>query len=308
MDQPTKWVERDTTLAEVAARVPGGLTAIARTGLHRAPLDGTTVEAACARLGLCLEDSLDVMAKIAEDARRRGEASLGELDASDLALRITRTHHIATFETAHVALALARRLAHGTEPVLGTIAELVETLVLELHAHIDREDRGVLSRARTLVRHGVPKHVREGDLERAIHAMRLDHQAIALLFAELRARAGGYRARSHASNLWRGLYELLEELDADVRFARWVEETSFFPQVVELQEDAARTRTRGLTGSQRQSVRRRRGSLRFTRLAPGGGSGSTPSASARSATRSCSAALVTSALRISPRSAVPFAR
>lgn len=240
MDQPSKWVEPATSLAEVAERVPGGLAAIARSGLHRAPLDDSSIEAACARLGLSVDEAVSVIAKVAEDARHRGEAPLGELDVSDLALRIARTHHAKTFETAHLALGLARRLARGQEPLLGTIAELVETLVLELHAHIDREDRGVLSRARTLVRHTTPKHTRVGDLERAIHAMQLDHQAVSLLLAELRARANGYRAPEHASSLWRGLYELLEELEADVRFAEWVEEALFFPLVLQLEVDVTR--------------------------------------------------------------------
>jgi iron-sulfur cluster repair protein YtfE (RIC family) len=242
MDRPMKWVEPSTSMLEIAERVPGGLAAIARTGLHRAPLDATSVEAACARAGMSVEDVVGLIAKIAEDARHRGEAPLGELDASDLALRVARTHHTATFETAHLALGLARRLARNGEPVLGTIAELVETLVLELHAHIDREDRGVLSRARTLVRHAIPRHSRDGDLGRAIHAMQLDHEAISLLLAELRARAGGYRAPTHACCLWRGLYELLEELEADVRFAHWVEEHLFFPLVLQLEEDATRRR------------------------------------------------------------------
>jgi iron-sulfur cluster repair protein YtfE (RIC family) len=242
MDQPTKWVEPSMSLNEVAERVPGGLRAISRSGLHRAPLDGASLEDVCARLGLSLEDAMAIITKTADESRHRGEAPLGALDASDLALRITRTHHTATFETAHLALGLARRLAREGEPVLGTIAELVETLVLELHTHIDREDRGVLSRARTLLRHGVSKHSSEGDLERAIHAMHLDHEAMSLLFAELRARASGYRAPIHARCLWRGLYELLEELEADVRFAQWVEERLFFPLVVQLEEDATRRR------------------------------------------------------------------
>jgi len=82
------------------------------------------------------------------------------------------------------------------------------------------------------------KGARPGDRERAMLAMRLDHQAVAQLFEELRARADDYRAPEGASHLWRGLYELLEELEADVRRAVWVEETLFFPLVRELDADS----------------------------------------------------------------------
>ncbi|MFO0712610.1 MAG: hypothetical protein U0353_22355 [Sandaracinus sp.] len=229
-----------TPLTEVAARVPGGLLALTRAGLHRAPLDASTIEVVCGRLGLPVEATMACLTKVADDARARGETPIGELDASDLALRIAREHHTACFETSHLALGLARRLAKSGEPVLGTIAELVETLVLELHAHIEREDRSVLARARALVRHTHVKHARAGDLDRAMHAMHLDHEATALLVAEIRARASNYHAPEHASALWRGLYELLEELDAQLRFAVWIEEALFFPLVRQLEEDSLR--------------------------------------------------------------------
>lgn len=231
-------IHRQTTLHDIAARSPGGLGALQALGLHRLPLDETPLEQACARLGLQPEEAVATLGAATAHARRRGEPAMAELDAGELLLRIAKEHHTRGFETAHLALALARRLAPGGRPVLGTIVEIVETLVVELHAHIDREERTVLSRARAMLRRVTVKGARPGDLERGMHAMELDHQAVALLLEELRARADGYRAPEGASHLWRGLYELLEELDADVRRAIWVEEHLFFPLVRELEREA----------------------------------------------------------------------
>lgn len=161
-------------------------------------------------------------------------------DLEALLERIVREHHRACGEGAQLALFLARRLARGGDPLLATIAELVETLVIELHAHVDREDRALLSRVRILLRaSGDPRpgRARRGELERAMHAMTLDHQATALLFEELRARTGGYQAPAHASQLWRGLYELLAELESDFRRAVHEEEQIFFPLARELEAD-----------------------------------------------------------------------
>jgi iron-sulfur cluster repair protein YtfE (RIC family) len=224
-----------TTLHDIAARSPGGLGALQALGLHRLPLDETPLEQACARLGLQPEQAVASIGAATAKARSRGEPAIGELDAGELMLRIAKEHHARCFETAHLAVALARRLVPGGRPVLGTIVELVETLVVELHAHIDREERTVLSRARAMLRHTTVKGARPGDLERGMHAMELDHQAVALLLEELRARADGYQAPEGASYLWRGLYELLEELEADVRRAVWVEERLFFPLLREME-------------------------------------------------------------------------
>ncbi len=163
-------------------------------------------------------------------------------DLESLLFRIATVHHRSCVESAQLALSLSRRLARGGEPILGTVAELVETLVIELHAHVEREDRGVLSRVRVLVRPSPadrprPSQARPGELERAMHAMTLDHQATAMLFAELRARTGTYRAPAHASHLWRGLYELIEELEAAFGLAVHDEEQLFFPLVRELEAD-----------------------------------------------------------------------
>jgi iron-sulfur cluster repair protein YtfE (RIC family) len=226
-----------TTLEDIATRTPGGLGALQSIGLHKLPLDRTPLAAACERLGMEPSTVLRLLGEAARQARGRGEVPMAELDATELVGRIAREHHARCFESAHLALALARRLAPGGHPVLATVVELVETLVVELHAHMDREERSVLSRVRALVRGTPVKGARAGDLARGMHAMELDHQATALLLDELRARADGFRAPPDASQLWRGLYELLEELEADIRRAIWVEERLFFPLVRELEAE-----------------------------------------------------------------------
>lgn len=188
---------------------------------------------------------MDIPVKASPDGVGAGastDASSAELE--ELLGRIVREHHRACAEGAQLALFLARRLTRSGEPLLATVAELVETLVIELHAHVEREDRVLLSRVRTLLRasHGEPPRgprPRRGELERAMHAMQLDHQATALLFEELRARTHGYRAPQHASQLWRGLYELLEELETEFARAVHDEEVRFFPLVRELEAEAA---------------------------------------------------------------------
>ncbi len=227
-----------SSLADVAARTPGGLEALEEVGLHRVPF-GASVADACARVGLEPSEALAQLEAAIRRAKERGEVPVGELDAAELVLRIARDHHARSFQTAHLAVALSRRLGRSrTSPLLQTIAELVETLVVELHAHIEREERSVLQRVRAFVHHRPVKGARPGDLERGMQAMRLDHQAVAQLFEELRARADDYRAPAGASHLWRALYELLEELEADVRRAVWVEEALFFPLVRELERDS----------------------------------------------------------------------
>jgi len=184
---------------------------------------------------------MDMRAKASPTGREAdGRPSVPDLET--LLARISGTHHRCCGESAQLALLLARRLARGGEPILGTVAELVETLAIELHAHVEREDRGLLSRVRVLIRPSAadrprPGQARPGELDRAMHAMSLDHQAVALLFEELRARTGSYQAPAHASDLWRGLYELLADLEADFQRAVHDEEQLFFPLVRELEHD-----------------------------------------------------------------------
>lgn len=226
-------IARDSSLHDVAAHVPGAIDVLERRGLLLAGFQRTLADA-CERQGRDLGDVVDAIRRAAELARDRGETPLAALEPAELMLRIAREGHQRTFELAHLALSLARRLAtHGDAPVLGRLAELLETLVVELHAHIEREERTLFVRVRALLRGAGPRPKR-GELERAVHVMRLDHEATESLLDEMRARTDGYRAPDGASHLWRGLYELMIDLESALRRAFWLEEKLFFPDVLEL--------------------------------------------------------------------------
>jgi regulator of cell morphogenesis and NO signaling len=196
-----------------------------------------SLAAACAELGLAEADVLGEVLAAAEGPQ--GEREWSGSPLTELVAHIVSRYHETLRRDLPVLRELAVKVAHrhgGDVPALLAVREVVERLIDEMTSHMAKEE-GVL----------FPLIVRlAGDggdalplpIDGPVRAMEHEHDEVGEMLHTLRALTQGFVAPESACNSFRGLYQMLAELEADTHVHIHLENNVLFPRAEELAEAA----------------------------------------------------------------------
>ncbi len=184
---------------------------------------GRTVEDACARRGVALEE---LEAALSASDLPRGEDRLPDprgWDPGFLADYIVNVHHRYCRDSLPVLLAFAEKVArvHGNHtPELTEVDVRVRELAGEMEAHMRSEEEEVFP----AIRAG------EGG-SAALGQMEAEHEHAGGLMAEIRALTSEFTPPPEACATWRAMYAKLEEFEGDLHRHVHLENNVLFPAV-----------------------------------------------------------------------------
>lgn len=212
-----------TTVGELAATHPSSTRVLFRRGIDFCCGGGKTLEEACRRRGLDLQEVLGEIQLELE----RGEAPAAwtERSQAELIQHIIARYHEPLREELHRLHGMALKVlrVHGEKDPerLSQLAETFSTLKDELLPHLDKEERILFPWI--LSGRPVPQG---GPLER----MMFEHEQAGQLLERLRELTDSYAVPPGACNTWRALWNGLETLDRELREHIHLENNILFPR------------------------------------------------------------------------------
>lgn len=206
---------------------------------------GRTLEAACEKNGLAVED----MERALENIKGRNGAESARAtawSADFLADYIVNEHHTYVRENIPIIQEFSAKVArvHGAaNPEVVEIAGLFQELAVEMYQHMMKEERVLFPHAKLLVaaekdgRTAAPPPF--GTVRNPIRMMEHEHDRAGGIMREIRRLSSDFTPPEHACNTYRVLYAKLEEFEEDLHRHVHLENNILFPRVVELEESLA---------------------------------------------------------------------
>ena len=231
---PLDPITPETSVAAIARRHPATIKVFQRRGLDFCCGGKRPLAEACAEHGLA---ATEVLAEVR--AAAAGPSPETDWDArapGELIDHILHRYHATLRRDLPVLRQLAAKVAsrHGGDaPALLGVREVVERLADEMESHMLKEEQ-VLFPLIARLAGGQPA----GSLpvEGPVSAMEHEHEEVAGMLRELHALTGGYSPPSTACNSYRGLFQMLAELEADTHRHIHLENNVLFPRAEALAE------------------------------------------------------------------------
>lgn len=220
-----------TTVAAIARQHPATTKVFQRHGLDFCCGGKRPLEEACASQGL---DAAAVLAEVrAAAAGPSAETDWDARPAAELIDHILERYHATLRRDLPVLRQLAAKVAsrHGVDaPALLGVRELVDQLSAEMTSHMAKEEQVLFPIISRLAAGGDSPMSVEGP----VSVMEHEHEEVAEILRELRALTGDYAPPATACNSYRGLFQMLAELESDTHQHIHLENNVLFPRAEEL--------------------------------------------------------------------------
>ena len=196
-----------------------------------------TLDAACRAAGI---DAQEVLAQIDRAQPSQDEDRGDWLDAplTKLCDHIEQTHHTFLREQLPFLTQLIDKVvdAHGQHHgELRDVRLVFAALRAELEPHMMKEEQILFPAVRTLEQASHQVAFPFGSVQNPIRMMELEHDNAGAGLRRLRELTDGFTAPDDACNAYRGLYEVLAKLEADLHEHIHKENNILFPRAVELE-------------------------------------------------------------------------
>ncbi len=227
----------ESPVGQVAARQPEAIHILQQHGIDYCCGGDKSLDAACRDAGI---DVQEVLAQIERAEPAESEAHGDGLDASltKLCDHIEQTHHAFL----RVQLPLLTQLidkvvdTHGQHhPELRDVRRVFGELRAELEPHMMKEERILFPAVRALEQASHRVAFPFGSVQNPIRMMEHEHDNAGQGLRRLRELTGGFAAPDDACNAYRGLYEVLAKLEADLHEHIHKENNILFPRAAELE-------------------------------------------------------------------------
>lgn len=223
-------ITESTTVAEIAAALPGSVRLFQRNGIDFCCGGRTPLAVACEQQGLSFTDvARDIEAIAAAPAPERRDWAREPLPA--LIDHILDTYHAPLGEELPHLESMASRVArvHGSRAsFLHAVEQTVLELSSELRSHMRKEELVLFPAIRAIVAGQAGMRVAA-----PIQVMQDEHDEAGALLAELRRLTGGYEAPEWACGTFRALYGGLAELESEMHMHVHLENNILFPRTLE---------------------------------------------------------------------------
>ncbi len=223
----------DTQVAAIARQYPATIKVFQRHRIDFCCGGKRPLAAACAELGLPEAGVLAEVQAAAEGPQAEQDWSASPLPA--LVAHIVWRYHETLRRDLPVLRELAVKVAHrhgGDMPALLAVRDVVEQLIEEMTSHMGKEEMVLFPMiARLASDDGA---VLPLPLDAPVRAMEHEHVEVAQMLHTLRTLTNGFTAPGTACNSFRGLYQMLTELEADTHTHIHLENNVLFPRAEEL--------------------------------------------------------------------------
>lgn len=217
-------------------------TVFRRHGIDFCCAGGKTLEIACKKRGLSVDDVL-VEFEVAEKGREGEAIQPDKWDFGFLADYIVNHHHKYVRESIPVLQEMTEKVArvHGAEnPEVVSIADLFKEIALELEQHMVKEERILFPFVKEMENDersgqslGFPMF---GTVRNPIRLMEQEHDNAGSIMRRIRELSNDYTPPEHACNTYQVAYAKLEEFEDDLHQHIHLENNILFPKARELEE------------------------------------------------------------------------
>ena len=221
----------DTHVATIARQHPATIKVFQRHRIDFCCGGKRSLAAACSELGL-------PEARVLAEVEAAAEGPQAETDWSAEPLPALVAHIIVRYhQTLRRDLPVLRELAvkvaarHGADaPALLAVRELVDRLIGEMTSHMAKEETVLFPLIARLAGDGFAAL----PIDRPVKAMEHEHEEVGEMLRSLRTLTGDFTPPASACNSFRGLYQMLAELEADTHTHIHLENNVLFPRAEEL--------------------------------------------------------------------------
>lgn len=231
-------VDVSATLGDLVTENPARARVLERFGIDYCCHGQRSLAEATDESGLDLAEvasALDLPAEAAAPA----VVGLPKENAA-LAHDIVDTHHAYMWEEMPRLQALVDKVhsVHGDRhPELARVRAAYTEAVAALDPHMTTEERVVFPAISKLERAQAPTAF--GSFVEPVAQLRAEHDAVGMLFKEIRSLTDGYAAPEDACNSYRAMLKGLEEMELDLHEHIHKENNILFPRLLELEERLA---------------------------------------------------------------------
>lgn len=217
---PGEW-----TVGQLATTRPASLRVLHRHGIDFCCGGGRAVRDACAKAGVSV-DALE--AEIAAlEAQAPATTDWATAPLSALIDHILATHHRPLDQELPRLLAMAERVVqvHGDKmpEVLPAILGTLREMIAEIGPHMQKEE---------VILFPWIVQGRGAQCMGPVSVMETDHEVLGELLVRMAGLTQAYTPPDGACGTWRGLYQGLGELDADLRLHIHLENNVLFPRAL----------------------------------------------------------------------------
>ncbi len=238
----------EKTVGELAVEFPAATRVLEKLGIDYCCGGSNTLEQACHKAGLPLEqvkDSLETALAKAPSAARERDWSTEPL--SDLTAHIRRTHHAFT----RAELARLQPLfdkvcsVHGKNHTeLAQMRVTFGNLAQELSAHLMKEELMlfpyIVRMEESVLEKSPVLPAPFGTVRNPVGMMMHEHDSAGDALREMRSASNGYTAPTDACISYRTLYQALGEFEADLHQHIHLENNILFPRAIEMERGSER--------------------------------------------------------------------
>jgi regulator of cell morphogenesis and NO signaling len=224
-------LDQKTHVATIARQMPATIKVLQRHRIDFCCGGKRPLAEACAEVGVDADRLLVDLRAAAAGPQPEGD--WGAASARDLAAHIVERYHEALRRDLPVLRELALKVAarHGDQhPQLAAVRANVEALAAELTSHMAKEEQVLFPLIARLEQgeagYGPP-------VQAPIEMMEHEHDEVAELLHRLRTLTAGYQPPANACNSFRGLYQLLAEIETDTQMHIHLENNVLFPRALE---------------------------------------------------------------------------
>jgi regulator of cell morphogenesis and NO signaling len=223
----------DTHVATIASEHPSTIAVFERRGLDFCCGGKRPLGVACDELGLSPEV---VLAEVRDAiAGPEPETAWSSAPLPALVAHILDRYHRTLRRDLPTIDSLAQRVAarHGDhKPSLVRVRELVELLGDEMSSHMMKEEHVLFPMIERLA--AAPAGSMPLPIDGPVQAMEHEHDEVASMLAELRQLTAGFQPPAEACNSYRGLFQMLADLERDTHVHIHLENNVLFPRAQQL--------------------------------------------------------------------------
>ena len=230
------------TVREIAIEHPTTVRVFESLGIDYCCGGKRSLQYACQRAGVPVEQALDLLAAVKEDSIA-DTANWGGASTQELIRHIKGRHHsYVRSETPRLMTMFEKVVSrHGqAHPELASIRDLFKALTEELSVHMHKEENVLFpyfeQMEAAVARGAAPPPAVFGSVEMPISRMLADHDDAGELLSKIRVLSSGYSAPDSACPTYRALYHGLEEFERDLHQHVHLENNILFPRALRMEQ------------------------------------------------------------------------
>ncbi len=237
---------REKTVREMAAENPSSIRVFETFGIDYCCGGKSTLNDACIRANVPLENVLYFLAKAGQHHPVDGGRVWNEAKLSTLADHVVQAHHsYVRREVPRISTLLAKVISrHGdSHPEVNQIEALFTAVSQELFTHMLKEEQVLfphIAKMESAFLDGQPlPPAFFGSVAKPIANMLADHDDAGAILSRMRELANGYQPPVGSCPTFRGLYKGLEDFEHDLHQHVHLENNILFTRAVKMETSAA---------------------------------------------------------------------